>query len=96
LLVSWWVICQRTGQSIWRFVAQCVPPALASLVMVGAVLAVRWAWPATGLHLRGLDLAVEVAAGGVAYVVAALVVARRTSQKFLSLLQRAWASRRGS
>jgi lipopolysaccharide exporter len=69
-------------------------PLLATAPMALAILGTR---ALTGAHLRpGLELVLEVAVGGVAYIVAALVIARGTSRDFLQLVKKAVARRRGS
>jgi hypothetical protein len=63
--------------------------------MVGAVLAVRLGVARAGITTRGVGLGLEVIGGGLAYVGAAPLVARRASAQFFSLLKRAYSRRKG-
>lgn len=85
--VCWWIIAQMTGAKVRSFFFQCVPPLLACGVMVLAVLGVRHGLALSGVHIRGLGLGLEIVAGAIAYVGAALTIARGTSRRFLVLVR---------
>jgi PST family polysaccharide transporter len=82
LVVQW-----LDGVSFAAFGARCAPPLLACAPMVGAVILVRHLASAVGRHLRGLDLALEIVTGALAYALAAPVIARTTSRDLLGLLR---------
>jgi lipopolysaccharide exporter len=72
-----------------------VGPLAASAPMAAAVLGVRHGLRAVGLRSAPLSLALELVAGGLVYVPAALVFARATSRDLLALLKDAVARRKG-
>lgn len=72
-----------------------VGPLAASAPMAAAVLGVRYGLRAVGLRSAPLSLALELVAGGLVYVPAALVFARATSRDLLALLKDAVARRKG-
>jgi PST family polysaccharide transporter len=75
------------GISLGAFLARLAGPLLACVPLVAAVLGVRHAREALGMRSPLLGLTAEIAAGGVAYVVAALVLARSASRELLKLVQ---------
>jgi lipopolysaccharide exporter len=72
-----------------------VGPLAASAPMAAAVLGVRHGLRAVGLSSAPLSLALELVAGGLVYVPAALLFARATSRDLLALLKDAIARRKG-
>jgi PST family polysaccharide transporter len=95
LAIAWSVIARRIGRPVWDFFAQCVPAFLACAIMAGAVLAVRWGFARTGVHLKGLGLALEVVVGAIAYVAALPIVARSATKKLLDVVKNAYRTRKG-
>ena len=96
-LLSLWVVKLLDGVSLARTLLRLVPPLVACVPMVAAVLGVRFALARLGLHgVAGkiVPLAAETTAGAIAYVLSALVVARSASRELLELLRRAIANRR--
>ena len=86
-LASLWVVRQVDGISVRRSLGSLAPAGAACLVMAGVVLLIRSGlthWQPLRPILR---LGLEVSAGGVAYVAAALLLARRVTQELLSKLQ---------
>ncbi len=83
------------GVSFFGVLGRAVPPIVACLPMAGAVLAARWGMHRIGLEQKFVTLAIEILAGGLAYVPSALLIARSTSKDFLELLFRAIRRRRG-
>jgi PST family polysaccharide transporter len=86
-LASLCVIRQIDGIPLSRTLGSLLPALAACLVMSCAVLLVRAllsSWPP--LH-PALQLAIEVVTGGVAYVAAVLLVARRVSQELVDKLR---------
>jgi lipopolysaccharide exporter len=91
-LASMWLIRVTADVPIHRMVRAIAGPIAACIPMVAAVLAVRHGIGlADRFPLPGLFL--EIAAGGVAYVVSALVIARKATDDFFSLLRKSF--RRG-
>jgi PST family polysaccharide transporter len=86
-LASLWLVQHMDGIPVVSFLARLAPPLLACAPMVGAVLGVRWLRLHFGLTQPLVGLALESTAGGLAYVGAALVIARSTSQELLRLLK---------
>ena len=73
-----------------RMLASTLPPLLACVPMVLAVRGVREVLAQAGMSGPGLPrLGAEVAAGAVAYIVAALILARSVSRDFLNLVRNA-------
>jgi lipopolysaccharide exporter len=81
--------------SMLSFVGKTVPPLLACIPMVGAVLGTRWLWAKYGVDIRGVTVVLEIAAGGIAYVLAALLVARSLSKDLIELVRTQMRKRRG-
>jgi PST family polysaccharide transporter len=94
-LGSLWVVQLGDGISLVGMLGRLAPPLLACVPMVGAVLSVRWLVRRADVGGHGVLLMAELAAGAIAYVLAALVVARRASREFLQLLKNALRRRRG-
>jgi len=95
-LASLWVVHLFDGIAFARMLARLVPPLLACVPLVGAVLGVRHGMDRLGLDGKIARLAIETAAGGVAYVLAALVIARSASRELLHLLRHALKRRRAA
>jgi PST family polysaccharide transporter len=87
------VVRRADGTPVRRLLAVHVGPLLASLPMVGAVLAVRALLARLGSESPYPNLAAEVAAGAVAYCAAIFVVARPVTSDLLDLLRRAFGRR---
>jgi lipopolysaccharide exporter len=83
------------GVPFFGFLQRAVPPIVACVPMVAAVLAVRIGMQRIGLEQKFVTLGIEIVAGALAYVVGALVIARSTSRDFLELLMRQIRRRRG-
>jgi PST family polysaccharide transporter len=64
------------GISVAQQLFLLVPPLLACVPMVGAVLGVRWLFARMGWNHKVVQLALETAAGGVMYLGGALLFAR--------------------
>ncbi len=92
-LASVWVVHQADDVPATAMLTGMLRPLLACAPMAGAVLGARWAFASMGLGDSVVQLAGEIAAGGIVYVVAALVIARETAADFLQLLKKAY--RRG-
>ena len=92
---SLWLLQKFDSISMRAMLGELLPVLLACVPMVGAVLLVRQAFLRAGLELYAVRMAAEVVAGGLAYVAAALVVARRSSQKLIGFVREALARRRG-
>jgi lipopolysaccharide exporter len=75
-------------------VKRALPPVVACLPMVVAVLAARWAMHRVGLEQKFVTLALELICGAAAYIASALVIARSTAKDFLELLMRVIRRRR--
>jgi PST family polysaccharide transporter len=69
-----------------QFLRPLVPPVLCAIPLVAAVLGTRSGIQALGIHSHLLGLFAEIAAGGLAYLVAVLVFARGLAKDLLSLL----------
>lgn len=77
------------GVRVTALLATQAGPLLACVPMIGAVLLARLALDGVGLDQRHLRLAIEILAGGVAYVGAAFLVARPAARDLLGLLRAA-------
>lgn len=71
----------------WSLLGELVRPLLACVPLVGAVLATRAGLRAAGIESSFIYLAAEVAAGGVAFLGAALVIARDVLRELLSIVK---------
>ena len=92
-LVSLLVLRALDGVAVGRLLLRCVPPLLASVPMVMAILALRTA--TTRFELPGaLRLAFEIALGAVAYVASAFVVARPLARELIETVRDALRRRR--
>jgi PST family polysaccharide transporter len=83
------------GTPITRFLVELLPPALACVPMVLAVIGVREGLGAVGVVKHLPLLIAETLTGGVVYVAAALVIARKASRELLRLARQAVSRRRG-
>jgi lipopolysaccharide exporter len=83
------VVIVTDGIPAARLAAATARPLLACGVMVAAVIATRQAMLGVGLTSTAALLGIEVVAGVVAYVPAALLLAPATSRDFLQLCRRA-------
>ena len=80
------LIASRHGRfPISAFFAKTLRPLGACVPLAGAVLAARWAM--SGVHTRGLDLVAEIIAGGIGYVVGALLFARSQTTELVDLVR---------
>ena len=93
LLILWSVVARKSNRRLWDFVAECLPALLASTVMAAGVLATRWAFARSGIHVRGVGLVFEILAGAIAYLGALPLVARKSSQKLIDLIKQAYHTR---
>jgi PST family polysaccharide transporter len=87
-LASVLVVHVTDGITLGAFARRCAPPLCACLPMVVAVVLAADLLGRAPQHRAGVDLVVEIAAGAVAYLVAAPRVARSTSQDMLGLARR--------
>jgi lipopolysaccharide exporter len=93
LLIMWFVVARKSNHRVWDFVAECLPAFFACGVMTAGVLAARWAFARTGIHVRGVGLALEIFAGGVTYVGALPLVARKSTAKLIAMVKQAYRTR---
>ncbi|AUX39799.1 hypothetical protein SOCE26_011940 [Sorangium cellulosum] len=93
-LASLWMVHRVDGIPFLRMLRPLVRPLLACLPLVAAVLAVRYGMQSLGPLPRGVRLGTEVVAGGLAFVVSALLIARQASRDFLKLAREAVRRRR--
>ncbi|WP_437976599.1 oligosaccharide flippase family protein [Sorangium sp. So ce295] len=93
-LASLWVVKRADGVPYLRLLRPLVRPLVACLPMVAAVLAVRYGMRSLHDLPRGCRLGAEVVVGGLAFVAAALVIARQASRDFLQLAREAVRRRR--
>jgi len=88
-LVSIGLVIYTDGIPAWPLVSAVVRPLAACGVMAAGVLGARHGMLALGVDAPRGILVVEILAGAVTYVVAALVLAGPTARDFLQLLRRA-------
>jgi lipopolysaccharide exporter len=93
LVVTGYSVQLVDGVAVGRLLSTQFGPWVASVPMVGAVLGTRWLLSRAGIDVRFVNLALEVAIGGLAYVGAAFLVARPVAREFLRLIQAAFATR---
>ena len=86
-LASLWVIREVDAIPLRRSLGSLAPALSASLVMVAVVLVVRVILTRLGPAPAPLALLVEVTTGALAYLLAAVVLARRVSQELVSKLR---------
>ncbi|MBW2736453.1 MAG: hypothetical protein JRH20_29045, partial [Deltaproteobacteria bacterium] len=79
----------------WRLIGGLVPQLIACLPMAGAVFGVRYALRNYGFEANAFTLALEILAGGIAYVPSAFIFAPTATKDFISVLKRVLAARRG-
>ncbi len=84
-LASMWVVQRLDGIRVTAFLAECGRPLAACASLLAAVLLTRQGLTRLQISVRGVNLAVEIAAGGIAYVATARVVARAISDDLLRL-----------
>lgn len=89
-----WVLRSVDGIPMRAFLLPIIPPILAAGPLVAAVLGARAGLDALGIHNLVAHLVVEIAAGALAYVVAALVIARTVVRDLLGLLRGAFLDKR--
>lgn len=85
-LAGMWTVQRLDGVRMTAFLVECGGALFACVPMVLAVMAAATVLNATAVP-RGVGVALEIAVGGVAYVAAALVIARRRSADLLRLLR---------
>ena len=88
-LASIWIVYRLDAIPFFELLWRGVPPLLACGPLVLAVLGVRFGMRAMGIDLAALQLALELLAGGLAYVGSALVMARGTSTDLITLIRNA-------
>lgn len=79
-----------------RLVTSHVGPLLACAPMVAFTLVARWLLERGGIHIRYVNLGVEVGIGALAYAVSALLVARSSSLDLLRLFRAAFLKGRAA
>lgn len=92
-LASLAFIARRDGVSGRAIVRRVVPPLVACVPMVVAILAVRWALAHAGIHTKGVGLAAELAVGAITFIPSALLIAGPISREFLALVAAAMRRR---
>jgi lipopolysaccharide exporter len=85
-LANLWVVRKMEKVGIIEMVKPLIPPVLACAPMVAAVIGVRHALATTTVS-NFTTLAAEIVVGGIAFVGAALLVARTASKDFLRLMR---------
>lgn len=83
-----------TGTSVGGVFLGLGRPLVAAVPMLLAVLAMRWGLARLGIDVRGVNLALEVLAGGVTYVGAVFLVANGPAREFLDLCRTSLLPRR--
>jgi PST family polysaccharide transporter len=83
------VLVAREGPSPWRLLVGFLQPLVACAVMTAAVWGVRWLLREADVERPAVYLTAEIAAGAIAYVIAALAICRETARDLLSLVRRA-------
>jgi PST family polysaccharide transporter len=86
-LVYLWFAMAPNDKAFWQYLAGCLPVLLACGPMIAAVFGVRHLADQRGVGPSWVSLICEITAGGSAYVLASLLIARRVSKDFLNLLQ---------
>jgi len=92
--LSVWYVAHYDHLPARRFAKGFFLPLLACVPMVGAVLGVRYGLAAAGLWMPAVNLALEIAAGAVAYIAGALTIGRPISRELISLVSAAIRKRR--
>ncbi|MBI4508915.1 MAG: oligosaccharide flippase family protein [Deltaproteobacteria bacterium] len=92
------ILVQRLDKiPVRRFVPALLPPLFACVPMVAAIVGVRAALGFIGISLPGVvQLLVEVTVGASAYVGGALVLARKASSEFLTLVRKSFMRKKGA
>ncbi len=93
LLLAQWSVAREDGIPMRVQLGRCLPPLLACVPMVLAVVAVR---RVIAPFAPGFRLPVEIVAGIVGYVLGAFALAPKLTREFLDLLRAARARRRSS
>ena len=91
-----WVIARTDAIPMVAFLRRCLVPSVASVVMIGAVLGTRHLLAGADIEIRGVNLAVEIAVGALAYVATCLVVGPSASREVVDAVRSAFERRRGS
>lgn len=78
-----------------RLLSTHLGPFLACVPMVGMILVTRWLMTRGGMHLRGVNLVVEIVTGAITYAGGASLVARPACHDLIGLLRAAFLKRRG-
>ena len=92
-LLSMVAVQVMDGVTVGALAARCAHPLVACVPMAAAVLLARQAVDAAGWGIRGVGLSVEIIAGALTYVAAALVLARAASRDILTLVRGALQGR---
>jgi lipopolysaccharide exporter len=88
-LVTIALVIRSDAIPAWSLASAVLRPLAACAVMAAAVLGARYGMLALGVTAAKAILPVEIIAGAIVYVVAALVIAGPTARDFLQLLRRA-------
>jgi PST family polysaccharide transporter len=94
-IASMWIIARADGIALRSFLGRCVVPLVACGIMSAAVLGVRQLLARADVDIRGVNLAIEVIAGALAYVAACLVIGGSQSRELVDLVRGAMRRRRG-
>jgi O-antigen/teichoic acid export membrane protein len=95
LLIAQYAIWRADGVPMTRLMGRCMPALLACVPMVLAVLGVRRLFVMAGIG-PAIGLPVEILAGVVGFVAGAFVLARPTTNEFITIVKEARRRRRRS
>jgi lipopolysaccharide exporter len=90
-----WALHRSDGVPFLGYLVRTMPPLLACVPMVLAIVGMRSLLRAAEYAPGKLMLVAEIAVGAVAYVISALVIANEASRDFLNLLKNALRRKRG-
>jgi PST family polysaccharide transporter len=82
------VVTYFDGIPMRKFFMRCAPPLLACVPMVIAVYLARLGCQHFGIEIRGVDLAIELVAGALGYILGAFLVARSIAMDFVTLMKK--------
>jgi lipopolysaccharide exporter len=91
-LISMWLIDRTDGVPMGKMLLAMLGPLLACVPLLGAVLGVRYG---LGVESAAFGLGLEIVAGAVVYVGAALLLARGVARDFIGLMKDSFLRKRG-
>ena len=77
-----------SGISAWTLFSQLIPPLLACIPMAASVLGLREGLARMGIHKPVIVLGLEVLVGGAVFALAAVVVARRSTDQLVQTIRK--------